>query len=181
MFPRKRRGIFDLFGDDMFRDIEDEFARMDEMFKMSINEAMKRKPGEGGPFVYGFSMRTGPDGKPIINEFGNVLSENEEGSGVQLSEDEREPLVDVIEGDKEVTVIAELPGIEKKDIKLDITENEMLINVDNGKRKYNKVLELLCEVKSESAKASYKNGVLEVKIEKVKKKEKKKGVNVKVE
>ena len=180
MFPRRRKGIFDIFGDDVFRDIEDEFARMDEFFKMAIGEAAKRKPGEGGPFVYGFSMRTGPDGKPIINEFGNVLS-GERGPDIQIAENEREPLVDVIEGDKEVTVIAELPGIEKKDIKLDVTENDISIKVDTEKRKYQKELELPCEVKPGNAKASYKNGVLEVKLAKVKKKDKKKGVNVKVE
>jgi len=179
MFPRKRRGIFDMLGDDMFRDIEEEFARMDEIFKMSIGEAMRRKPGEGGPFIYGFSMRTGPDGKPIINEFGNVPQE--QGTDFELSVDEREPLVDVIEGDKEVTVIAELPGIEKEDIKLDVAENDMSVKVDTGKRKYHKKLKLPCEVKPGSAKANYKNGVLEVKIERTVKKEKKKGVNVKVE
>ena len=179
MLPRKRRGIFDIFGDDIFRDIEEEFARMDEMFKMSIGEAMKRKPGEGGPFIYGFSMRTGPDGKPIINEFGNVPQER--GLDFELSGDEREPLVDIIEGDKEVTVIAELPGIEKEDVKLDVSENDMSIKVDTEKRKYHKKLKLPCEVKPGSAKASYKNGVLEVKLARVKKKEKKKGVSVKVE
>jgi len=25
-----------------------------------------------GPFVYGYSMTMGPDGKPIVREFGNV-------------------------------------------------------------------------------------------------------------
>ena len=57
----------------------------------------------------------------------------------------------------------------------------MSVKVDTGKRKYHKKLKLPCEVKPKSAKANYKNGVLEVKIERTVKKEKKKGVNVKVE
>lgn len=179
MFPRKRRGIFDIFGDDIFREIEEEFERMDEIFKHSMADLMKRKPGEGGPYIYGFSMRTGADGKPVINEFGNIPSER--GEDLKFPGDEREPLIDVIEHDKEVTVIAELPGVEKKDIKLDVSGKEMEILVDTDKRKYHKKLKIPCEVKPESAKASYKNGVLEVKLERVKKKKKKKGVSVKVE
>ncbi|PKP54372.1 MAG: hypothetical protein CVT90_01600 [Candidatus Altiarchaeales archaeon HGW-Altiarchaeales-3] len=187
MFPRRRRDIFDIFGDDMFRDmfrdVEEEFARMDEMFKRSISESMRKKSGEGAPFIYGFSLRTGPDGKPIINEFGNVGvgASKRKGSELQFTENEREPMVDVIEGDSDVTVIAELPGIEKEDIKLNVTENEMEILVDTKKRKYHKELNLPCEIKPDSAKASYKNGVLEIKLKRLQNKAKKRGVKVNVE
>ncbi|MFH1788444.1 MAG: archaeal heat shock protein Hsp20 [Candidatus Altiarchaeota archaeon] len=181
MFPGRRRRK-DFFGD-FFTDFDEEFKQMEENMARIFEEAMKassEKEGGQNPFVYGFSMRVGPDGKPKIEEFGNVpnkrmLGEEELGEG-------REPLTDVIDGDKEVTVIAELPGIEKKDIKLEVDEKNMTIDVDTTERKYHKELKLPSEVKAGSSKASYKNGVLEVKITKAAPKKKdKKGFNVRIE
>lgn len=180
MFPwrRGRRGFFD----DFFSDMDEEFRQMEENMAKVFEEAAKqsdKKPGPGGPFVYGFSMRVGPDGKPKIEEFGNVpgagmLGSPEEGGG-------REPLTDVIEGDKEVTVIAELPGIEKKDINLEVAEDSLTIDVDTAERKYHKNLKMPCQVKPDSSKASYKNGVLEVKLKRVEEKKRRGGVNVKID
>ena len=174
----RRRFFRDVFDEDFFKDIEGEIERMEEAMSRSFSEAMKRKPDEGGPFVYGFSMRTTPEGKPVIREFGNVPGIRE---GVEFEEGEREPLVDVIETDDEVTVIAELPGIEKKDVHLDVSEEDLSIKVDTPQRKYHKELPLPCEVKADTAKANYNNGVLEVKIKRKEKKKEKKGVKVRVD
>jgi HSP20 family protein len=140
---------------------------------------MSKQPGSKtiryGPYVYGFTMRTGPDGKPIIEEFGNVRPPSRE-----LPSGEREPLVDVIEDEKQVTVIAELPGVEKEDIKVKASGKNLSIKVDTPERKYSKNIALPAEVKSESAKASYKNGVLEIRFEK-KAPTKEAGTEIKVE
>ncbi|RLI09151.1 Hsp20/alpha crystallin family protein, partial [Candidatus Bathyarchaeota archaeon] len=53
-------------------------------------------------------------------------------------------------------------------IDLSCTERELTISVDTEKRKYFKRLELPAEVDPKSAKASYKNGVLEVRLKKAK-------------
>ncbi len=116
-----------------------------------------------GPYVYGFSMSVGPDGKPVIREFGNVQQSR---SGPQIRE-EREPLVDMMEEEKDVVVVAELPGVEKDDISLYITEDRLTISVDTPKRKYHRELTLPARVDSKSARASYKNGVLEVRLRKL--------------
>jgi len=153
---------------------------MEEAMARMLEEAQKNadKMQEGRPFVYGWSMRVGPDGKPKIEEFGNVPNPQ---VGLHQIPDEREPLTDVIEGDREVSVIIELPGVERNDIKLDASEKNLLIKVDTQNRKYSKDMELPCEVKPESAKATYKNGILEVKLEKAKQKDVKKGVHIKVD
>jgi len=156
-FGRKKRGL------GFFSDIDEEFERMREDIERMMEEA-SRQPGAKvsryGPYVYGFSMRTGPDGKPIIEEFGNVKPPSRE-----MPSGEREPLVDVIEEEKQITVIAELPGVEKKDIRLKAAGKTLSIKVDTPERKYSKNIELPAEIKPESAKASYKNGVLEVRLE----------------
>lgn len=181
MFPWRRRRK-DFFDDDDFFGMDEEFSRimghMNRIFE-DIGKSPMRKSGEFGPFIYGFSMKTGPDGKPIINEFGNVPAAKGGGSVGEAS-DEREPLTDVIEGDDDVTVIVELPGVEKEDINLEAGEESLSIKVDTDKRKYSKTLELPCKVKTEPVKATYKNGILEVKLprDERKKDEKKKSVRI---
>lgn len=53
----------------------------------------------------------GPDGKPKIQEFGN-LSERKTNGDTRLSE-KREPLVDIIENHDNIAITAEIPGVEK--------------------------------------------------------------------
>ncbi len=165
----------DFFSD--FFDIEKEMRRMEEW----MNRIM-REFGRGeirGPYVYGFSMRMGPDGKPIIQEFGNVPRSygiKEEGMG-----EYREPLVDVIEDDKNISITAEIPGVSKDDIELDLDEenNVLTIKVDTPERKYYKEIELPAKVKADSVKATYKNGILDVVFQRAEPK-KKKGKRIKV-
>lgn len=158
-FFRKRRSPFD-----PFFSIDLDFRRMEEEMERMFREAQKMpgaKVQRYGPFVYGFSMRVGPDGKPVVHEFGNFPR------GKKEKTEEREPLVDVIDKEKEVSVIVELPGVEKEDIKLEAKSETLSVKVDAKERKYSKEISLPAKVKPETAKATYKNGVLEVTLEKV--------------
>lgn len=137
-----------------------------------------------GPFVYGYSMSVGPDGKPVIREFGNVRPSKRTGAfGMPVPRLEpteaREPLVDVIDEKDNVKVVAELPGVNKSDIQIDSTGNSVTINVETPNRKYHKVIDLPSDVDPETAKASYNNGVLEVTLAKTKPKTK--GHAIKIE
>ena len=168
-FPFFRGGIFDDV-DRIFREIEEMMQREFEEFSRITPKNLIRertlpdgsKIREWGPFIYGYSVTIGPDGKPEIREFGNVKSEMKLGGPRINIREEREPLVDVMETNSEVKVIAELPGVEKKDIKLYGTKDTLTISVDTPERKYYKKVKLPCRVDNKSAKASYKNGVLEV-------------------
>ncbi len=138
----------------------DEMERMDRLMDDMMRRAVEMPKAQEGssPFVYGFSMSVGPDGKPVIREFGNV----EPGVRGPLVKEEREPLVDVMDNGKEVVVVTELPGVEKDDIKLESTDRALKISVESAKRRYLKELELPHMVDPRTAKATYKNGVLEV-------------------
>jgi HSP20 family protein len=170
MFPGKRKkDIVDEEEydeeDELLDALEEEFQNIastfDEIRKRILKEAIG---SDNNPFVYGFSMRVGPDGKPNIEEFGNIQGII---SGEASFPSEREPLTDVIEGEKEISVILELPGVEKKDIDLKTTDALLDIHVETPDRSYHKKLEFPCKVKPETAKASYKNGVLEVRVERI--------------
>jgi len=147
-------------------DVFDEFDRLEEMMDEMMRRAFET-PSEGKkvyrPYVYGFSMSVGPDGKPVIREFGNVQPSQR---GPKIRE-EREPLVDAMEEDKDVVIVAELPGVEKDNINLHATEDHLTISVDTPERKYHKDLSLPAKVDPKSAQASYKNGVLEVRLKKL--------------
>ena len=121
--------------------------------------------------MYGYSMTIGPDGNPQIREFGNIKPETRMGRPHLDFKEKREPLADVMIADNEVKVVIELPGVEKKDIKLQGTENNLIVSVDTPKRKYYKKLEIPVKIDPKTANSSYNNGVLEVTIQKKKKKE----------
>jgi len=171
---------FDYFGfrDDIFDEFEEHFRKMQRWMNQMARDAMSGKlpsPEEGGPYVYGWSLRVGPDGKPHFQEFGNVPSVT---GAPRAMIGAREPLVDVVEGDKTVSVTAEVPGVSKEDIDLEITGDTLIIRVDKDERKYYKEVELPCEVDADSAKASYQNGVLDIELKKAK--PKKKGKKIKI-
>jgi HSP20 family protein len=180
---RSRRGRRSPFGwmDRWFSDFDEIFERMfQDMARDIPKDLMKeRKMPDGstirqfGPFVYGYSMSVGPDGKPIIQEFGNVKPSRRPGMfGFEQPAleptDSREPLVDVINEAEQVRVLAELPGVEKSDIKTTIGEDTLTIKVETAARKYYKEVPLPAGVDPESSKASYNNGVLEIVLRKLK-------------
>lgn len=170
-------------------DVDEVFREMEEMMQREFEEFSKKAPRdlirerilpdgskvrEWGPFVYGYSMRVGPDGKPEIREFGNLKPGVGPGRPQIDIKEEIEPLTDVIETDGEVKVVVEVPGVEKEHIKLHGTEDALTISVDAPQRKYYKEVKLPGKADPKQAKASYKNGVLEVTIAK-RKQEKPKG------
>lgn len=186
----------------LFGDVDEIFREMEKMMQNEFKEFTTNLPKdlirerrlpngstvkEWGPFVYGYSMKIGPDGKPEIREFGNVKPSMKpevpfgpKRPSVDIKE-EREPLVDVISANSEVKVVAEVPGVEKKDIKLYATEKALTISVDTPDRKYYKEVELPTSIDPKTAKSMYKNGVLEVTLTKSKEEKKPKGEPIRIE
>ena len=180
---RKRRRFWDEFDEFFERILEDMERFMRDLERRFIGEMSPERlrefeKYEYGPYVYGFSITIGPDGRPVIREFGNVRRVR----GKPTIIEEREPLVDVFESADEVTVIAEMPGVEKEKIDVKVSEDgkTLIINASNEKRKYYKEIELPTRVDPSSAKATYRNGVLEIKLKKLGKEEGK-GVKIKVD
>ena len=155
---RKKR----FFDGDLFGDFDRMHEFIEEMMSESLADFEKAGSGRGRPLVYGFSFKMGENGKPVVSEFGNVKQVGRK-KGV---EDEREPLVDVIDDKNEVKVIAELPGVSKEEVKLSVLGSKLGIRVSNADRRYAKDVSLPARV-SKNAKASFKNGILEVVLKKV--------------
>ena len=156
-----------------FDDFDKNFEQMFQELELPKDLVRERKLPDGGtvkemgPFVYGYSFSVGPDGKPVVREFGNVKPSLRGGpfgaSKPRLDvKDEREPLVDTMVQSETVKVVAELPGVEKSDIALECDGRNLVLKVDNDKHRYYKSLELPVDVDPDTSKASYKNGVLEL-------------------
>jgi len=156
--------------DEMMREMERAFSEQFKDFEKELPKNLireSRTPDGGvkkeiGPFVYGYSVTIGPDGKPVVREFGNVRSG--EDRPLKAIQDKREPLVDVISSGTDVRVVAEMPGVNKEDINVTVNEKAMTISVDREDRGYYKKLELPGIVDPRGARSTYNNGILEVTI-----------------
>jgi HSP20 family protein len=90
------------------------------------------------------------------------------------------PTLDVAAGEKEYTITVELPGVEEKDVQLELTEDTLVIKGEKKQEKeekernyyrmersygsFQRVLSLPEDAESESISASYKNGILKISI-----------------
>lgn len=128
--------------------------------------------------VWGFTVSTlSKDRKPgfKIEPFGNIhpVRKSSISNGVKETKkafeisEEREPIVDVFDEKDEILVIAELPGIDEKEIRLDLKEDILLLEASDKERKYKKEILLPAKVEMESKKMSFKNGILEVRFKKI--------------
>lgn len=163
--------FFDDEFENLFRRMSRSFIDLDSLF-----EEAKKTGNVAGPFYYGYTMTVGPDGKPVVKEYGNIKP------GLLPISDKREPLVDTIVDEKEklVKFVAEMPGVEKSDIKVVVEDGTVKIDAERGDKKYHAVVPIKYKVDSNSAKASYKNGILELTFKQLEQ-EKPKGRTVEVE
>ena len=90
----------------------------------------------------------------------------------------RKPFIDVVETDKEVVATAEMPGLEKGDIKINLTEDRLEISTERKHEEekkekgyiykerrsgsYYRTISLPSTIDPDNAKAAYNNGVLQI-------------------
>ena len=166
----------------LFDDLDREFATAEEMLNRMFRTVIEGdiQPLKGNfPYYYGYQITVGPNGRPQVKEFGNVRPTMRglvEQSGI------RNPLVDTNFNDKENTYVitAEMPGVTKEDIKVSISEQTAKIRAEHGDKKYLSEIPFDVELDDTSAKATYTNGIFELKI-KAKEQSKLKAKEIKVE
>jgi len=116
--------------------------------------------GDKAKGVYGFSVKMGLGGNPVIEQFGNIKTTDK---GAVVAE-AREPIVDVFDEGGHLLLIAELPGVEENDIHFDVRDDILVLSAEARDRKYSKEVLLPSPVDPDSAESSYKNGVSEIKL-----------------
>lgn len=173
-FRRKRSANWFPNIDSMMREME---KLMDEAFKNFEQQPVPKKfikehklddgstVKEFGPIIYGYSVKIGEDGKPIIRKFGNVdVFSHSITDSSHDTQQEIEPLIDIINGKEEIKIVAELPGVAKENIKLYANENTLTIESSSSteERRYYKKIEFPEFVEPSSGRSHYKNGILEI-------------------
>ncbi len=126
----------------------------------------------------------------VQERMGRLFEELPESIGPSLPvspEMAQTPYVDVVDRDNDVVVTADLPGVDKKDIKIDVRDNVLEISAQRKIEKEEKedgflrherrfsqfyrAIRLPAPVDKSKAKASFNNGVLEITLPKTKKAE----------
>jgi len=146
--------MFDDEFDRLFKQVSSSFVNLDDVFEM-----LKNAGNMSGPIFYGYTMTTGPDGKPVVNEYGNVKP------NMLPTQEKREPLIDTLVDEKEQTlkVVAEMPGVEKSDVNVVVGADKVIhIDAERGEKKYDVKVPIKHKVDPEPPKATYKNGILEL-------------------
>lgn len=169
------------FSRGILEDIDREFEEAENMLNRIFRTVREMGPSTiaNFPYYYGYQITVGPDGKPKVREFGNVRPT---ARGLIEQTGIREPLVDTAINEKEnaLTITAEMPGITKQDIKVNVADGFVSIHAEQGEKKYHTDIPVNAQLDDASAKATYSNGILELKI-KLKETPKLKGKEVKVE
>lgn len=129
--------------------------------------------------------------KPFYGDFGRRFDEVAEGTA---AEGNWHPSVDVYERDDSYVLKADLPGVSKEDIKIDVDKNTLTlkgekkseekvekknyVKVERSYGSFSRSFSLSDKVNTEDIKANYKDGVLEITLPK---KEEAKPKEIKVE
>jgi HSP20 family protein len=149
-------------GDDRrknLRDVLDELDRFFEEFEKDITETVRQGIDDAKrfskPYVAGFSMKVGPEGKPTLELFGD---KPEQDGGF------RSPMTEqILDGkNKTLVVVLEMPGVDKRDIEISSTDDSLLVKAEHESRKYKCEVALKADVEPDSGKAEYRNGILEI-------------------
>jgi len=142
-----------------------ELAQAGEGFSQS-GEFGSRDPQGRVRGVYGFSVKTGlgDQGRREfkVEPFGNIRRQP---SGEAVVDELREPMVDVHTEDDHVLVVAEIPGVSKKDVEVALCGDRLTVSAQHRQIRYRKEVVLPQEFSADKMRWGCKNGVLSIRLE----------------
>lgn len=147
----------------IFEQLNREFADAESLFDKTFGTLQGSEYDKKATlpyYYYGYQLNVGADGIPRVKEFGNVkpLTQRLGQSG------SKEPLVDTSVDKKRNTlrITAEMPGLNKEDIKVQMQEGLVSIHAEKGEKKYHTEVPVEHRLDENSVKATYVNGILEL-------------------
>ncbi len=153
----------------MQRDMKDkqkEITKANQHVPTYFGEIKNKKAYQKRHFIQGYKITTNPDGKTKITRFGNKLSEKIKPNLQTINE--LKPLLDIIQTKKEVMVVIELPGVNKTDINITVSNKKLLISAKKPNTLFSKKIDLPIKIDKNKSTAVYKNGVLAITLPKIK-------------
>ncbi len=146
------------FIEDLFEKIFESMRKMyrNDNFEDFIQDTNDDRFGLNGKFVPSFGANIASHKEINVPEF-----ENDRSMTLEERHEKSEFSTDIIETDEEISVTINIPGVEKEDIDLNVTDGSLEIIINTPKVRYHKIHKLPCDVKPKVTIASYKNGVLD--------------------
>jgi len=145
---------------------------------MAMNIVPRRKREEGGELSHPIDLFRRQMDRLFEDFWGEtgLMSRFAAGEAAFL------PRVDIAESDKEVVVTAELPGLSEKDVEVSLSQGQLVLSgqkksereekdksfhlVERSYGSFKRVVDLPVALQEDKAQASFKNGVLTVKVPK---------------
>lgn len=113
--------------------------------------------------VYGFSIKSARGEKGVkVEPFGNIRRD-EEGKLVAVQEI-REPMVDVFDEPGRLLIVAEVPGLEEKNVQVEVHDDILLIAAEKSEPKYRKEVLLPASFSADKLSFHCRNGILEIQL-----------------
>lgn len=165
--PEEGEPVIDIGFSSLFKGLGDlvgvlgKLAEAGEQQANRTGEFKVKGLGDKAHGVYGVSVRVGIGGEPLVERFGNIRSTSEGPEVVDV----REPLIDVFDEDKEIVIVAELPGVTSDAIEVEVRDDILALSA-SGPRRYAKEVLLPSPVDPKSMQRSFKNGLLELRLQK---------------
>jgi len=141
------------------RDMLDELDKYFEEFEKDVQDFARNTISAAHlktePYVAGFSLRLGPQGRPNVQFFGDSPLHHD---GF------RSPMNEQILDEKSgvLRLVLEMPGVEKNDIQVEATDDTAVVTADTEGRKYRAEIGLKAQVQPDSGRAEYRNGILDI-------------------
>jgi len=115
--------------------------------------------------IYGFSIKSAlGNNEAKVEPFGNIRK-NAEGKLIEVQEI-REPLIDVFDESGRLLIIAEVPGLEEENVRIEIHDDILVIATLNGEPNYGKEVLLPSSFSSDKLSFSCRNGILKIELTK---------------
>tara|TARA_R110000824_G_scaffold42657_2_gene125378 strand:- start:912 stop:1343 length:432 start_codon:yes stop_codon:yes gene_type:complete len=100
---------------------------------------------------------------PIVDNMNNMNARRP-----TMAKPKHEGTMSYEEREKDIVFTIDMPGVSKKDINVEVEENSITVKAENGgKRKYNYTRRFKPTIDTESTKATFTNGVLDITIKKL--------------
>lgn len=142
---------------------------LNELVRKTMESQGFRGSNVKSPFSFGINMTMGKDGKMRFNPINNMNpSENDSTTGMRPNDRRTNPIIDVIDEKDQITIIAEMPGVTREEIRFEFEDNTLILYAKNDEteKNYYGRTEMPTNVKTNEIKARFTNGILELKIKK---------------
>jgi HSP20 family protein len=127
----------------------------------AANAEVERRMGKSPPLT-----RAGGTRRSIIPARTNLkVSRTTLGKESSVPSPQRDVITDMFDEGDNLVIIAELPGVNEKDIEIEVKGDRLVLFARSQGRQYHKDIVLPCTVK-EKPSLTYKNGILKISLEK---------------